>query len=61
MSDKTPVRPDGTVDFAALKPEQRARYLEGWSHATVRVPAKSATDKYFNIGAIEAMALTGMV
>jgi hypothetical protein len=61
MSDNVPTRQDGTVDFAALKPEQRARYLEGWGYATVRVPSKSATDKYFNIGAIEAMALTGMV
>lgn len=61
MSNITPTRPDGTIDFGRLEQYQRTRYLEGWGHATVRIPAKSETDKWFNIGAIEAMALTGKV
>lgn len=56
--NKTPLRPDGSIDFGALKPAARRDYLDGWGHSTIRVPATQprTPSKWFNFGSIEALA-----
>jgi hypothetical protein len=54
-----PARADGSIAFELLTANERREYLDGWGHATIKVPAVARPAGecfWFDFGRIEGKA-----